>query len=427
MADTILIISYYLPPMNGPATQHPSWFFRYLPDYGYRTIALTSSVYPGEPVDEDAALRAADIHRVPDGKWLREMSRYLGKIELSAQLKVGLWEHGFVWTLFAIREALRIIEKERVTAIISTSPSVCSHLAALQIRKKCKNIRWIADFQDPFVGNPFRRTSSLLKKKEAQLERDFFECADYVSANTDNVRDMWRNAYPEYDRKFITTCGGFDPEEEIQAAPIPSARQSPVLAHVGSVYGGRVSEPFIAAFSRLRRNGELTDKDLNVEFVGSNDFSAVANRRDLEELVNNGAWRIHNEYVSRSHALRVSASADYLLILDVTQPHNTKLQVPSKLFDYIRIGRPILAITPRDSPTEQILSKSGIAHVIIDTQASSGAYEGGIMRLLDMPTTPRKPSEWFLRTFDARRLAGRMAEVIGAATERTQTAGSLVY
>ena len=45
----VLIVSYYFPPFNGPGTQHPTWFYRFLRDHGFDTIALTSSVGALDP------------------------------------------------------------------------------------------------------------------------------------------------------------------------------------------------------------------------------------------------------------------------------------------------------------------------------------------------------------------------------------------
>src|SRR5436190_23428363 len=96
------------------------------------------------------------------------------------------------------------------------------------------------------------------------------------------------------------------------------------------------------------------------------------------------------------------------LLLDITGVHNTTLQVPAKLFDQIRIGRPILAFTPPQSPSERILADSGILHVSLAPDAPPEEVDAGVLRLLQLPSTPQPASAWFRETFDARRLAGLM-------------------
>ena len=63
--------------------------------------------------------------------------------------------------------------------------------------------------------------------------------------------------------------------------------------------------------------------------------------------------------VPRAEAIRETAQADYLLLLDLTGLKQN-IQVPAKIFDYLRIGRPILAFTTKASPSEWILELSGV-------------------------------------------------------------------
>ena len=412
MAEKVLILSYYFPPMNGPATQHPLWFFRFLPEHGFETVALTSSIYSGENTDPASTLVSSNVYRLPEGQWSGKLASLLSAAELHIQIRMGLWEHGFIWSWFARRKAVKILKREAVAAIVSTSPSLAGHWTAYRLKKKFPHIRWIADFQDPLVGNPFRRTKPAFRGMESWMEREFFAAADILSANTNTVAAMWQDRYPQYRDKIVTTWGGFDAEEAMSARPIPAGRPARILSHVGAVYGGRLSNPFLDSLYRLWQQNQLRPGDLTVEFFGSNDFSTLTSPENFEKLCAAGIVQVRNTYVPRQEALRVCEEADFLFVLDVTYPHNTKFQVPSKLFDYIRIGRPILAITPKGSPTEYILAGSGIPHVTIDTEAPSEAYDKGILRLLEMSQTPQQPSQWFLDTFDARQLAGGIAKAI---------------
>ncbi len=258
---------------------------------------------------------------------------------------------------------------------------------------------------------------------ERRLEQVLFREADFLSANTDTVLAMWQERYPAYRDKMIVTWNGYDPEERISARPILADRNGRVLCHVGSVYGSRVPHAVLAGLHRVWQRGLLRTGELTMEFFGFNDFSGVKNRQEFDALQAAGIVQVHNEYAPRSEALRVAEEADYLLLLDVTYPHNTKLQVPSKLFDYVRIGRPILAITPEGSPTESILAKSGIPHVVLHTEAAAEEIDAGLLRLLTLPVSPRPATAWFSQTFDARRLTEATARLMRG-HEREMTAAA---
>jgi hypothetical protein len=80
---------------------------------------------------------------------------------------------------------------------------------------------------------------------------------------------------------------------------------------------------------------------------------------------------------------------------------HSALQVPAKLFDYIRVGRPVLAFTPPASPSERILRQSGIAQISIHPADDAAATDGKVLAFLDLPATPQRPAPWFDETFSA--------------------------
>ena len=122
-----------------------------------------------------------------------------------------------------------------------------------------------------------------------------------------------------------------------------------MLAHVGGLYGHRVPVALLQSLERLAGNGRLRPGELVVQLVGQMKFGPM---EDLVKRLVEGGWlRLHNDYIPRPDALHIAAQAHYSLLLDITGPQDGNFQVPGKLFDQIRIGRPILAFTPPQSPT----------------------------------------------------------------------------
>jgi hypothetical protein len=403
-ANKVLISSFYFPPVNSPGTQHPTWFFRFLRDYGFETVALTSSVYVAENLTADP-LQDPGILDLPQGSLLKRLAFRLYQMEMVLQSNRGYWEHGFVWSrLFAQPAARRLLRRDNFAAMISVSPSIASHWNALCIKRAHPDLKWIADYQDPVVGNPYRLNEG--SPFDRKLERAIFSNADCLSANTDGVAAMWREMYPEFRDKVAVTWGGYDPDERID--PQPLASQTPVLSHVGGLYGPRLPTALLQSLDRLISSGRLKPGDLVLEFVGNVRFGpmeSLANR-----LIEQGWLRVRNEYIPRAEALRIAGQAHYSLLLDVSEKG---LFVPGKLFDQVRVGRPILAFTPPDSPAERILGQSGIPYISLapyNTQPDE--VDAAVLRLLDIAPAQTQPSPWFTETFDARRLAGLMAKRI---------------
>jgi hypothetical protein len=132
---------------------------------------------------------------------------------------------------------------------------------------------------------------------------------------------------------------------------------------------------------------------------------------DLRDLLDAGVIEETPTRVPVEEASRIRATADYLLLLDYITG-TTGLQVPSKVFDYIRIGRPILASTTMDSPVDRILKNSGVPHVCLYPNLGDVELDRRVLEFLSLPKDPVRPSELFRATYDARHQASTLADLI---------------
>jgi hypothetical protein len=344
----VLIVSYYFPPFNGPGAQHPDFFHRYLREQGFDISTITSAVY----FTPNAAPAAAppeipDVLHLPRQSWLRAVCQRLYKAEMQVQVRMGRWQPGFVWgKLFASTAAERLLIDHPPDAMISVSPPVSSHWVALRLKKQFPKLFWIADFQDPFIGNPF---DSRITDRDRRFEQDVFLHADILSANTDTTLAMWLERHPEYAKKITVTWGGYDPAEEVRALPLASPK--PVLSHVG--FGARIPTALLKSLARLTESGRLKPHDLTADFVGDLDFGPLAElARSLEAK---GVIRVRSTYVPRPEALRISGQAQLL----PAARHHTRQRCFAGSGQAIRSGAhwpPYLGFHGREFP---VLAHSG--------------------------------------------------------------------
>jgi hypothetical protein len=108
--------------------------------------------------------------------------------------------------------------------------------------------------------------------------------------------------------------------------------------------------------------------------------------------------------------LRILAQADGLLLLQL----QTDTQVPSKLFEYICIGRPILALLHRSSPVTQILRNSGVPHVCIHADDEPELIDHKLIDFLRLPTSSVPYNEWFKGNFTAEYQIRALSSIIEA-------------
>jgi hypothetical protein len=115
--------------------------------------------------------------------------------------------------------------------------------------------------------------------------------------------------------------------------------------------------------------------------------------------------------VDRAEALKETAEADYLLLLDLNAK-NASFQLPSKLLDYIRYGKPILAYTPKNSPSERILAESGLSFVAIDPGECAQSQDEKVAMFLKLSAEPRLASPQFVEKFSAKTQARIVADLL---------------
>jgi glycosyltransferase involved in cell wall biosynthesis len=233
-------------------------------------------------------------------------------------------------------------------------------------------------------------------------------------ANTDAAWEMLAARYPRHAGKIHLIWNGYDPENTLRALPIP-VRSARVLLHAGSIYGRRQPSAMISSLERLIAAGRLDPVTIRLKLVGylvTED--AWVRACPFHRLVERGCLEFTEKPVPRAEAAREMAQADYLVLLDLNGSVPA-MQVPAKLFEYIQIGRPILAFTARNSPAERILARSGIRHVCVYPDSTPDEVDERLLQILRMQPEPATASKWFFEEFDGaqqtRRLAGIMDEL----------------
>jgi hypothetical protein len=271
---------------------------------------------------------------------------------------------------------------------------------------------WIADFRDPI--NVVTGGRAYLQSLFAPtLSRLILKRANYALANTDGMNRTWRTLYSNLEGKTQILWNGFDPEDVIETYTLPW-RQSKVLSHVGELYGGRDLRPIVSTLQRLINSGKLSQQGILVRQIG------VAQPRELPEIAplraaQAAGWLEIHDPVPASQARALALESDGLLLI---QPQ-TSVQVPAKLFEYLRTGRPILAYVMRDSPSEWILQGAGVPFECIYPDHSPEEMERRLLSFVAMlDGHPVSPNQWFLETFDASRqvevLDGLIRDLVNA-------------
>jgi len=396
----IVMLAYDFPPENASGAQRPFRFSKYLRYLGHKVHVVTASRQ-----NELAGDGVSYARPSPEkGETYFKRSRSLAWMQ-----RVLPYNDSLPWIPQAVGRSEEFVKSNEGTVVISTSPPVAAHIAAAVL--KCRNdIRWIADFRDPLRDNPFRTRLSG-RPYDTAVERLVVSYADAIIVNTNVVVEALRKRYPNAASKVHVIWNGYDPEEALGPAAIED-RPHKILLHAGAIYGGRHPGALLASLVRLMTRGVLRQSDIRLKLVGLIDAEEewVA-ESNFFNLVKQGWLEYSGGVVPKEEAQKDIAGADFLLLLDMNKK-GVGIQVPAKLFEYVRIGRPILAFTARNSPSEWILRNCGIPHSCVYPDDVPGDVDKKLLTFLRHSSEPVRPSQWFQDNFTAVEQAKYLDRVI---------------
>lgn len=383
MTRRILIVAYHYPPVRGSSgIQRTLKFSAYLREHGWEPMVLTVDPRAYEQVGDD------QMKEIPEGMVVERAfalntaqhlaigGRYLGWMAQPDRW-VSWWPAG-VW------RGMQMIRQYRPDAIMSTYPISTAHLIALYLARR-SGLPWVADCRDSMT-EPGYPVDPLTWRTNRRLERAMVKTAKKVVFTTGGTLQMYAERYPEVPyHHWAVIENGFD-EENFQQAERgfdPCALGNPgqvVLIHSGVLYPEeRDPRPFFAALRTLKLAGEVTSTNLKVilRATGSDAMYTGMLREygisDLVELAPSVSYRL---------ALQEMLCADGLLLFQASMCNH---QIPAKLYEYLRAGRPILALTDPVGNTADTLRASG-ADSIFDI-ADEADIARGMRKLLPVLRT----------------------------------------
>lgn len=401
MANRVLIFAYHYPPENVIGAARPYRFAKYLERLGYQCHVIT----------------AADTSRCPDLKATHVpdpfgvgMRKGIGSaIERSVRRLLFPGAIGTQWAYHAYRAGLAYVRQfagDRIT-IVTTFPPLGVNFAGYLLAREAER-PWIADFRDPVSNSPVlaglgRHTRGAYAWLEAKVVRT----ADATIANTDICRDYLQQRYPDAAHKIHLLWNGIDPGQRITPLPIPD-RGFKVFTHAGELYHGRTSVPLLESVHRLVTSRRVCPKSIRFDLIGPVEANCLPSPEFVATAEAAGWLALTPRQVPKADALRAAQTSDGLVVL---QPQST-VQLPGKVFDYVQIGRPLLAVLPEGSVVERVLKQAGIPHRCALVTMSPERFDDVVFEYLQLPSEATSASPWFEETFNAVEQARYLASVI---------------
>jgi glycosyltransferase involved in cell wall biosynthesis len=372
-----------------------------LPGLGWEVTAVTARPNPtGDEASTDprrarlAELRARVMNTAGDA--VRPLFRRAG-------LQPEAFAPNIVWALTGRPAIQRAIDRESPHVVWATAPPQSAILAAVPVARRAR-VPVVAELRDLWAGNPyFDAGGKLLSRLEASCLRQ----ADAVVTVTPTCRETLLRLHPELDSRVELLPNGFDPSLLAlrETRHVKGTTERATLIHAGALYGDRSAAPLVRALARP----ELRTR-LQLELLGTIDS---ATRQAILEAPPELEVRLQPPVSWREAVERVRA-ADVSVVIN-SQGTGGSMALPSKLYEALALGLPVLALTPAGSDTERLLyALAQEAGVAVPDDESAIAMAAG--RLLDGPPPPVAPEE--LSEYDRDAVAARIAALLDTVARR---------
>jgi glycosyltransferase involved in cell wall biosynthesis len=395
------MFAYHFPPENAIGGVRPFRFYKYLSRKGLRCHVITAAT-GADSIVRSAVSISDPFETGPRGGLGWQFERAIRKLVLPGAT-------GTRWALAASRagEAFLVANPSAHVVIYSTYPPFGPHLAAWRLAH-LKKLPWVVDFRDPMADNPgYGVLAGAPRVALKWLEERALRDARVVIANTDSAAERLRTLYPAWREKIHLIWNGFDPEARLRPMPLSTSSRK-MISHVGELYHGRDATPLLESIGRLIDSGRIAPETICVRLVGPVRAGSVPGPEFLDKAVRLGWLELIAEQVPQSEAQSIAASSGATLLI---QPHST-VQVPGKLFEYVQIGRPVLAFVPANSSSERILEQSGISYRCVYAGSEPAVIDQRIAEFFQMPWKDAVPSAWFEEHFNAERQTAELQQLL---------------
>jgi glycosyltransferase involved in cell wall biosynthesis len=258
----------------------------------------------------------------------------------------------WVWIGAASRVALRLARQRHFDALVSFGQPWSDHLIGLRVHR-ATGLPWVAHFSDPWTDSPYLEGRAWQRRIWRRMEADVVREADaLVFVNVQTADRMMRKYPASWRQKGHVVPHGFD----ASPVPYPPAQRADERLHVvytGRFYDGiRTPESLFRALATLASQRPI-ERELRLTLVGP---PIGAHQRLARSLRLDGVVEFTGR-LSFAESARIAAAADVLLLIDA--PADENLFLPSKLVDYLPMGKPILGLTPPSGASADLIRSLG--------------------------------------------------------------------
>jgi len=439
------MVAYFFPPAGAVGVYRTLKFAKYLPEFGWSPVVLTTS--NGRFPTYDASLlrlipEGVPVHRVRGMEALNEgfdgPQAETPRKTLWSRLHTRLYLLWFAtavpdtrvgWAIGAYRRARQLVRDEGIKTIYISGYPFSSFLVGAWLKRR-EDVRVVIDYRDPWTQSVTFQRRGLARWIHRRIEAWIVNRSDGVISNTrHNDTRMFAefgNGRPR--EKFVAIHNGFDAED---FASIPRERNAAfTITYAGAFYhsagagytGGvadamRTYSPlyFFEALEAFFARRPDAKPHTRVRFMGvlGQGYDGDIAARGLTDVVERVGYVDYDEH------LRVLRNADVLLLV-LSRGEKSRGWIPSKFFQYLGTGNPILAMAPEGEVREIVReTAAGVCVEPDDVAGASRAIEG-LFDAWRSGAAANARAEHAVAQYERRNLTSSLAQVLNRLGQETR-------
>ncbi len=370
----VLVLTYYWPPAGGSGVQRWLKFVKYFrefdiepvvftvenPNYPITDTSLMSDIPEGIEVirqriwEPNSILERFKGNRKESAGFLNPNPGLIGRCVQFIRANYFIPDARKFWIKPSVKKIKSYLKESPVDLIITTGPPHSVHLIGYDL-KQSLGIKWIADFRDPWTEIDYFHQLPLTKKsvaKHHELEQKVLRTADKVIV----VGTTMKKNYEHLSSQIEVITNGYD--LVLEKGKVVLDTEFSIL-HIGLLNADRNPKILWELLLDFKKEKHPILNHLKVRLVGKVDPSIVAyiEEHGLQSNLEVIPYKPHKEILELQQRAQC-------LLLSVNNVPSAKGIVTGKIFEYLAVRRPILAIAPKDGDLAKILNDTRAGFVI---------------------------------------------------------------
>ena len=392
----VLMVAYQFPPLSGSGVFRSLKFAKYLPEFGWKpTVISTNRPRPGWNYADESLVKEIpnnmDVIRIPDkvnSLYKNVLSDYedillpflrdnfhgneeaedliftLEKTKIGRAELINFPCTCLTWAYDVIQYIKNNMDIRQFHAIYTSSDPYSAHLVGAFFKREY-GIPWVADYRDLWTGDPTRKMD--YKKPKDKL---FFYLEDAMLHQADKSITVEEHLLSDYVERFhiskenvAAITNGYDESDFSGLSTKNKHSDKFIINYSGLLHVDRNIDAVLLALRQLCDEGNMEPSCVKFCIVGDarqyNPYQE-AEKYKLGSIIEQIRFSSHHE------AILSNIRANILLLL-VGDEDRVKFSYTGKIFDYLRSGRPILALAPTNGVVAQTLQETGHGEACLST------------------------------------------------------------